>query len=65
MYETVIEQRRVCADGEANVFPGDCRIVTSPFVGNDVDGVMTTAEDELWQFEHERQMKEIMARESP
>lgn len=51
---TEIEHRRVCGHEEAREFPGDCNIVTCPFL-----------EDELWEFEWEQQMQEMMARESP
>ncbi|KAI0902740.1 hypothetical protein F4823DRAFT_406947 [Ustulina deusta] len=62
---TEVEQRRRCGHEEARVSGRDCKVVVSPFRGDDVDGVVVTPEGQLWQFEHERYMGEIMARESP
>ena len=54
VHREVVEQRRVCGHQEAQDYPGDCNIVSSPFI----DGG-------LWRFEEERRMAEVMARESP
>lgn len=52
---TEVERRRVCGHQEARDFPGDCNIVSSPFVGDiDDEGRVHTAENQLWQFEQER-----------
>jgi len=65
VHQTTVEQRQVCGAEDARVFPGDCKIVTSPFVG-DLDGDdVLTPEDQLWQFEQEQRALEMMARESP
>ncbi|KAK4243256.1 hypothetical protein C7999DRAFT_18375 [Corynascus novoguineensis] len=65
--ETRIEQRRVCGDEEARSFPDSCKIVTSPFITDyDEDtGAVLTVEGQLWQFEEERRLGKVMARESP
>ena len=49
------EVRRLCAYEDARRFAGDCNIVSSPFM----------AVNDLWYFEQERQMREMMARDSP
>src|SRR5947209_6899745 len=65
VHSTEDEQRRICGSQEAKDSPGDCKIITSPFVLDDVDGVIVTPENQLWQFEQERRMGEIMGRGSP
>jgi len=59
------EQRRICGSQEVKDSPGDCKIITSPFVLDDVDGVFVTPENQLWQFEQERRLGEVMGRGSP
>ncbi len=63
--QTEVEDRRVCGHEEAEA--GNCKIVTSPFVGDfdDDAGVLITPENQLWRFEEERRMMEVMARDSP
>ncbi|KAG4273684.1 hypothetical protein FPRO04_09551 [Fusarium proliferatum] len=52
---TEVKRRRVCGHQEARDFPGDCNIVSSPFVGDiDDEGRVHTAWNQLWQFEQER-----------
>ncbi|KAI0532065.1 hypothetical protein GGR58DRAFT_491681 [Xylaria digitata] len=58
------EQRRICGSQEARDSPGNCGIITSPFVSDVVDGVVLTPKNQLWQFEQERYMQEVMGRES-
>lgn len=53
--KTEVEQRRVCGHQDAVKHPGDCNIVTSPFLGI----------EELWEFETEQYMSNVMARDSP
>lgn len=50
MTRTDVEQQRVCGHQEARDFPGDCKIVTSPFVGDVGGGVVLTPENQLWQL---------------
>jgi hypothetical protein len=65
--QTEVEDRRVCGHEEAQTSSGNCKIVTSPFVGgfDDDSRVLITPENQLWQFEEERRMMEVMARDSP
>ncbi|KAM7189331.1 hypothetical protein V8F33_010110 [Rhypophila sp. PSN 637] len=64
--ETSVEKMRVCGYERAKEFPGDCHIITCPFVGDcDENGRFISREDQLWQFEDEQRMGEIMARDSP
>jgi hypothetical protein len=62
---TGTEERRVCGHEDAKVFPGDCKIIASAFVGDFDDEAVLTPESQLWQLEEERRMGAIMARDSP
>jgi hypothetical protein len=49
------EDRRLCGHDDARRCPGDCNIVCSSFMDA----------SEMWYFEQERHMREMMARDSP
>jgi hypothetical protein len=63
---TESEERRICGHQAARDSPGDSVIVTSTFKGIDDDeGGILTPENQLWHFEQERRMREMMAHDSP